>query len=345
MFVYRPSGSRRARLLIAVGLAGLAVAAVGVPSATAATPTIKVAISSPQADFTDLYVAQLNGLYKKAGVNVKIVTASANQNTMLISGQVDLADGATGSALGPVNAGKAISVVAAVSGQAHAGFGWGTAGINKLTDCKTVATQPPGFAPYSWAVVDKKLFHASYNFMQVPDAPSAQAAIKAGRADCTVFAYGAVAPLVADKTLHLIFDPRQKSQRPFGYPIDVVEGAIYGVTSTLKGKRDAVTRFLKAYLAADAWVKKTSTRKVAQLLKKDPGFQPFTEDALKNSLDYVRYGLTPDKGLFTAESWTKSMQFVIDGGLNFVDMYDSRWSFSRRVDMSYLRAASAKSTS
>jgi NitT/TauT family transport system substrate-binding protein len=151
-----PGGPARGRLLAAIASAtlvtALAACGSGSPSSTAgsgraaqagsASPTsLTVAYAAPGAGFSDLYVGVADGIFKKYGLNVKIVQVTSNNLVpALLSGSAQIAGGVADAGASAILGGENLKYIALTQGTYNLQL-WVNKGITSVRDLsgKTVA--------------------------------------------------------------------------------------------------------------------------------------------------------------------------------------------------------------
>jgi ABC-type nitrate/sulfonate/bicarbonate transport system substrate-binding protein len=305
--------------------------------------TISIAIPAAIVDYVDLYIAEQQGFFKAQGLNVPITIAGGNLVNSLVSGQVDLINYNMGGMIAPSLQGKPTTIIYGGEAGATSGIGWGRTGVNSLSDCKRVGTNPQGSGPNTWANIYKGLLGANYTVVPFTTPTAMLAALAAGSIDCSVFAYPGVASLVDNGTIHCILNPTgipalPKTPVPAGITTNFVGGGYAGLSSTIKADSASMVKFLKAIRQADKYIESTPAATVAADLLTLNDFKTNKAQDLTNSVKVEDADLAPDSGYITSAAWTNTLAYNAKGG-SIPSATNPIVSYSNRVDMSYLTQA------
>jgi NitT/TauT family transport system substrate-binding protein len=115
------------------------------PDSTALT-SLTIAYAAPGAGFSDLYVGVADGIFKKYGLNVKIVQVTSNNLVpALLSGSAQIAGGAADDTASAILGGENLQYIALTQGTYNLQL-WGGKGITNVHDLvgKTVALTTMG---------------------------------------------------------------------------------------------------------------------------------------------------------------------------------------------------------
>jgi ABC-type nitrate/sulfonate/bicarbonate transport system substrate-binding protein len=294
---------------------------------------------------TQMFVAKNQGFFAAEGLNVTLtLNSSSTVIPAIVSGQADLGALGPSNALTPVKDGKETTIFMGQVGNGIAGFIVGGPKISNVTQCNKAGTHPVGTSVYAWAALYKKLFNTNYSIANFPDGPTVIAAVVSGQQDCGVVTASAATTAVAAGKVKMLFDPRVVGSRPAGFPQGLVESVFWGLTSTLKEKRSAIVKFVRAIIRANAFIKSSRPSDVATILRKDSAWQSFTQDQLTSIVATDVPFFAPDEGYISSSTWSVVLNFLQSGGYTFIDPSSPTWSYAKRVDMSYFTAAGGKAT-
>ncbi|TAK71118.1 MAG: ABC transporter substrate-binding protein [Actinomycetota bacterium] len=338
---------RRSLVLAAAGslvmVPALAACGGGSSSSSSAAPPEKltVALGAVAVTLSPVWLAQQLGYFKDAGVDVTISNAGGQVATSVASGQADVAMLGLPGALAVANQGRATSVIGWVLGKRGSGFTVGRPGINSITDCKTLATLPPGTSIYAWGEIYKSAFGATYQHVTFGDPPTVVANVVSGNVDCALTSYDQFYAGIKAGKLHLIVDPRDEASLPAQIrSTDFMDASLWGATDTLKSKREAVTRFMVGFKRALAYIKSATPEQIADTLLQNNDWKTFPREDLV-ALAAANKPLLggPEAGYISEKNWQGALQVAKLGGLAYVDPASPKWSYQTLVDMSYFDAA------
>jgi hypothetical protein len=308
-----------------------------------------VTVSAVDPSLTLVWATQQAGYFENENLTVEIKAVGAGQLGLLVADQADLGIQSPSGVLLPVNSGKETTILFANSGRGIGGFMAAGPNIQKVTDCKRVATLALGSAVYAWTTVYKKAFGANYEIVSVNDLPSEVALITSGSTDCAISSYAAFSPGLDSGKLHLIVDPRNPSTLPAAVSQQLnaaVEGSVFGLTEHVKQRKGAIQRFMRAYLKGlSEIIQKQSASQIAALLRKSPDWQPIAQEKLAPLMDITKFSWAPNGGYISKSQWTTELQWIAGGGTSLGNLDDPKWAYDRRVDMSLFLAAGGKATS
>jgi ABC-type nitrate/sulfonate/bicarbonate transport system substrate-binding protein len=307
---------------------------------------VTLAVPANFPGFAAAFVAKANGYFSDAGVDAKLLTnTGANTLTFLTSKRADLVMLGASAALVLPPKGVSTSIVYSFLGGGEAGNVGITAdsGISDIMELsgKRVGTQGTGNASWGWANLfsDYVESHGGKAFTIVPLAnlPSLLGTLKAGRVEAGV---GAPSWFLGSDFKLLVDNADPPPELEGLVSAETMEAGIFGLTENLTSRREAVTRFLKGIRRADAWLKQASSKEVAETLHSLPEFASQTPEALEATVDVERPYWSPTQGVISQELWERSLENYGAWGTPGVDVTDPINSYEKRVDMSYLDAAS-----
>ncbi|TAK71117.1 MAG: ABC transporter substrate-binding protein [Actinomycetota bacterium] len=329
-----------ATLVLGPALAACGSGASSDSASGGATEHVSVATGAVAITLSPLWIAQQAGYFKDAGVDTTITVAGGQVSTSVTSGQSDIGNLGLPGALTVANQGRPTSVILWELGKRGSGFAVARPGINSITDCKTLATQPPGFGVYAWGEVYKTAFGATYQHVTFGDPPTVASNVTAGNVDCAISTYDQFYSAIKAGKLHLIVDPRDEASLPAQVKsTDFLDATFWGMTDSLKNKREAVTRFVAGMKKAFAYIKTATPEQVADLLLTSNDWKTYTREDLVALLTAALPLMGPNGGAITEKDWTAALEVAKLGGLSFVDPAAPKWSYQSMVDMSYFDAA------
>jgi NitT/TauT family transport system substrate-binding protein len=324
-------------------------AGAGSGTAKQKTYSITVADPSPIVDFAPLYIAQQQGLFKKEGVDVKILTGPVtNTVSFVVSGQADLAmftpavalqTAAKGEDVKAIYGGAALPNGALMSSPKIKTI----ADAQKLGSCK-LATASPGSLTYANAVAYKKALGLKCDLAIVPTIPALAAGVQSGQYQLATGVL-TTALQVQKAGGHLLLDPRTaafkaKYEPKPQYP----ETVLFGVGKHLSQNREAIVRFLKAFHEAEAALAGGQTSdQLAKSLLQDPVFKGQAASLLTTNLSFLKSyfnaGFGGGPGFIGPGAWSTMLQALSGWSLPNYDPSAGTNAYDQRVDMSYYNAA------
>jgi len=358
-----------AGLLAALALIVATATAASAGSSTRSTralDTLTVAEVTAVPNFVVLYVAQAEGLFRKHGLEVKILeNAGANTLNLLVSGQADLTWYATSNALLLASQGKPTTVI--MNGSRDTGAAilsaqniTSLAQLSDLGNDCTIGTLTIGTQTYGYAVqylAKPKLKLEKCRLRQVGTAATLYALLQSRQVQAAVMPLSSAVIGAQTYGQHLLVSPNKTGYRKeYGFP-DFMNSSWFGLTSTLESKHDEVVRFLKAIGEANKLVVPKNLTRLANDLAKFSVFQSTPFNTLRQSLAYVvnylGQGITfaspaqvkahpkafsSNPGYIPKGVWNTSVQQYEKWGLT-IDPNASYAQYRQRVNMSYLAEA------
>lgn len=297
----------------------------------AITVTLSAAVSNAA-----FYYSLAAGFFDDANLDVTYtVDDPALQTTNVVSGRSDLAFTGITQAFVPVDQGKETTIIYGFIGGGAQAFVGGIPEHDSVGDCETLVTLTEGTGAYAWALEVQRAFDADFEITTLGDPALLAPAVVSGQADCYLMTYERMAPQLAAGDMVVLFDPREKDSAPDGFPTDLVEGGVWGLTETIDAKREAITRFLAAMDAGVADMRTKTAEEVIAILRQDPTFQATEEAAQIVSFEVSEPLISPNEGYLDEEGFEALIDFAQLAGQAFIDPDDPAWSYGARVDMSY----------
>jgi ABC-type nitrate/sulfonate/bicarbonate transport system substrate-binding protein len=321
---------------------GTSTAASG--SAPAAkTESLTVAIAAPDVAFTQLYVAQAKGYFKKAGLDVKITDPGSNLLTSVLTGQADLGLSGTGAALAPALKGQDTSIIYNNTDSRTAGWIAANPKVKSPADCKRIGALAPGSGSYASAVQYATAFGKKWNIVPMQDFPTIVASVVSGSLDCATGTWGTFSAAVDAKKLRLIVDPRFKNTLPPGIASDIIpSGVVFGMSKVVASKAEAVQRFITGYQNALADVRKETPAALAGVLKTFQDFSTQKATVLASAIDATRFTFAPADGFMDQTQYGRALVYFDKGGVAGVNASKPAFSYGKRVNMALWKQATTK---
>jgi NitT/TauT family transport system substrate-binding protein len=300
------------RSLKAAVLAG--VLAAGLGTSAQAADTLKIGM--PAKMFLNLveFVAQEKGIYAKHGLEVELVHIADSSIPVrsLIAGDLDISQAGMSETLAAVDKGAELRTIGGVHTGLHYAFYVNPkSGIKDVTDLagKKVGISSPGSLPH--VVVTALMRQAGMTSEQVKSVQwvslkgsSARInGILSGAIDATVSNYDPKA--AHDPNAKILFVVSKKLPQYVMTPWDVR-------VETLKDKRDAIKRFVRAELEAVRWISENE-KDALDVAKKH---FPYNDEELAEFYEFYRNGgVWNPNGLVSAEQAKYMQELNVEGGL------------------------------
>lgn len=344
------AGTRRASTTTRLGalLAGAAVLAAGCGSGGSGSggpadgaDSLVVVVRNHAVPQAPLAWAIAQGYFDNVGLEVRIEVAEAANSAQLVSGQADLFWGTQGALFGIANSGKQVSTVYGTDAGAAGWVVTSDDSIQSPEQCQTVTTATPGTVMYAWTRQLERIYDVQWQITQLTSVPAIAANVVAGRTQCATGNVSYYQAGIDEGRLRVILDPTDKADLPAGWPALGVEDVVAGLPKTLGDKREAVQRFLEAYHTALPEYLETSSSDIATtLLDHDNKWAAVgLPKVLAQAVEDYKPLLSPDDGYVSEETWTETLAFFGEGGLDFLNSDPGRFAYGAAVDMSYYEAA------
>ena len=323
-------------LLLTASTAGSALGQPGGRVASSATPQLTVITNAPIVAFLPLWLADWDGYYQRAGVDVTINQVPIPSLVATVaSGRADVVYTGTGQALNAATAGFLSNIIYA-SASNQSSWVVGTKDVKTVADCTNMLTSGPGAVSEAWAHILQNLFHATYKITYAnPIGSIAPPLLANGTANCAIG--NQLFATVASGLTHVVLDPLTGQGAPAGMPLPGPESIFFGIKDNLAKKRVAVVRFLKAIHQAILTVKTMSPSTLATLAHSHPEFAPGSVDQLTADIQTNQPLFLPS-GYISLAEWGSQVNIQSIINPNIVPS-DPRWSWKQMVDMSYLLEA------
>lgn len=249
-----------AMVILSLGVSGVLVGCGGSSGSGAATSganssaIIKVGILSPSANASPIYIAQDQGMFKKAGLDVQITSftgGGASSSAALASGAVNVAMGGPGSFIGSI-AKKAIhgKVIAQLMGQ-HSDL-VAAKGISSVSDLKGKTIGVSGINSsddvFIEALLQKEgLSKKDYTIITAGNPTNRYAALSSGKIQATI--EPDTQRLTSNKTGTVLVKAEDS-------PVRMPGQVFYASNSFLSGNAATLKKFVRAMTEAATWARK-----------------------------------------------------------------------------------------
>lgn len=290
--------------------------------------------------YLPMWVGLHQGYFEDEGLDVEIVTSGAAV-AALVSGQADVLGGSLQQGYGPINEGQDLKLLGLRYSGGVIAFAASTPEIGSVQDCKTWATFSPGSGTYMWAValtqafgIDDPEIRASSDFGAIAGM------LASGQVNCANGTYDSLAPLVAEGKAKWVVRPDQGD-----LPAAISEFPDSGTWVTQKAldtKRDELVGFIRALNRAEDWIAKTPALEVVEFVQsKVPEYRTMEAADMAEQLEINNAFAAPDNGTIDEDLYNRFLQYMNDGGFDFLDPSDSKFSYENVVDLSVLEEATS----
>lgn len=314
--------------------------------------SLTVAIASGTTDYGPIWIAEANGLFKKNGVDVKLLTDTESGTASLISsGKADVALFTSAFPISLAKNGKKAKIIYTMSSNAVPALVSSPKiqTLDQLRELSSCNMNSPvkGSIFYAMAVKMVAYYKLPCSITPLSAVTSQVPAVSSGQADAAATIYSVAFPAVDAKKVNLLVNPLKmssKDQKGLGadtYPALVA----FGIDSNLSDKKDAVVKFIKALRTAGETIGSSSAADLAQLtvtkLKAD--FPGITEASAQASWEASKLVVPSDnkRGYISEAIWKTALAGYATWGLDNFDSGQSIYSYKNLVDMSYYDSATS----
>ena len=320
--------------LACVGLAACGSSGSGGGAKTHSKGSLTLAIPVSIASFANPYIAESLGLFKRYGVNVTILSnTGSNTLSYLQSNKADIA--AFGATLPLIAAQEGLDTKIIFDNTAGGAFpvligkaSTTEATIKKQKNCR-IAVLAQGSSVYGFGVVFNRQLGTSCDLVPLATAQAQVAAVQGGSAIAAVVA-NTTAAAAASGGMHTV----ATATIPY-----YTSSVYFGVASSLASKRSAVVAFMQAMLAANSAIKSDSAAKLAALLAENSAFKGTSLAALTSQTSLLKAAINLTNGMISSGRWSYSLKQFVTWSVPNYSPSDSIFSYTDRVDMSYLSQA------
>jgi ABC-type nitrate/sulfonate/bicarbonate transport system substrate-binding protein len=316
-------------------------------------PSIKIAVAGGFVDFSDIFLAQAEGLFAKHGVNVTLQQdTGSNTLNYVVSQQVDMAIYTAPIALQAAEEGKPTTIFYAVERDPGAAFLTGSsiktvAQMKSVSNCR-IAVATTGSQGYAYGSIYKKALGLNNCSLIQTSLPALElGGLKSGSYNAAVTTYQVGLQGVSQGD-HMLVNPLDTAERA-QYPVPPYPTAVlFGLQSNLTAKKAAIVRVLAAVNDAVNLEKTMTNQQWAQALQQVSGdFKAVSLPALESEVQTIRpfigdgtVGTMTDKaGYISSALWSTALEQYQNWGLQGFDPSAASVSYSTRIDMSYLSQA------
>lgn len=331
--------------LLALGCATACSSSSG--GAAGGVPTVTVGLTGQDAIFADVALAQQEGYFKQAKVNVQLLNQEASATTNGSAGRVDLVGSGTPSSLPPAVNGRPVSIVYEyISGDGDAGLVVAANSPYKSVmdlSGKRVITKGAGSGSYGaaqkWSAYI--VAHGGKPLQIVPvastgsmDAELLSGQVQAGAGSLTQY----TGPLSQHKAKLLVSPSSALAYSVF--PKTMVGNVYWGLASVVQKNKTGITRALSAIRKADQYINSHSVAQVAKALEASAYLKGLDAGDITAGVQADKPFYAKSLGMITSQAWTTTLSAYKDFGLT-VNLKSPALGYGSMVDMSYLNPQSS----
>lgn len=310
--------------------------------------SLTIAVGGSSIILSDLVVAYEKGYFREQNLDVKLDYLGVSAAQAALAGKADLAYSTPTQTFSAIAAGRSVktiwsstlvntsfTVAVPSSSPAHS--------IDDLAG-KVIGTYPVGSASYGDAQLLANLITshggAAPKIKPLGDATAISSQLAGKRIDAGMAAGDFFAPLVEQHKVRILAEPDQFKDLP---EYDFVNSGMFGLTSTLEKKKDAVQRLTKAMVKAASYITTAPPADVGALLhgSSQGDYANQSADALTTSLTADRWFLDKSAGCVSPKAWagTLSLSKGFKLPLSGKTLDDPVFAFKAGTDMSFVNAA------
>jgi ABC-type nitrate/sulfonate/bicarbonate transport system substrate-binding protein len=322
-------------------------------TSSSTVPSIKIAVAGGFVDFSDIFLAEAEGLFAKHGVNVTLQQdTGSNTLNYVVSQQVDMAIYTAPIALQAAEEGKPTTIVYAVERDPGAAFLTGpsiktVAQLKSTSNCR-ISVSTTGSQGYAYGSIYKQALGLNNCSLIQTSLPALQlGGLKSGSYSAAVTTYQ-VGLQGASQGDNMLVNPLNTADRAKYAVPPYPTAVLFGLQSNLAAKKAAIVRVLAAVNDAVKLEKTMTNQQWAEALQKVSGdFKAVSLSALESEVQSIRpfigdgtVGTMTDKpGYISSALWSTALKQYQDWGLQGFDPSATSVSYSQRIDMSYLSQA------
>ena len=333
---------------LAFSFVGGAAAGVRAPARSNALPTLNLGIGQYYSGYTDVFVAEYEGFFKKAGVNVSLTNVGTQLLPYYLAGRVDMMIGGPTSQDAAAVQGKDTRLIYAHEFGQRTGFPVKQdSSAQSAMDLSggTCAQFGPGLSTGACLSLSQYLqAHGgkALNVIALQTATGDYAApVAGGTVDTASMSQSIAQPYILAGKLRYLKDlaPGSALMAQLVPPYLVGVGT-WVLNDTLNAKHDAFVRYIAGLRMAQRWMAAHSDKTIAYLLANAvQGFNQLPLPTVAGAVTQSRFTWSLKQGGYVpASNWTKT--FALFQGWGFpVDFTQPVFSYSARVDMAPWNAA------
>jgi NitT/TauT family transport system substrate-binding protein len=318
----------------------------GASAGAGSIPTVTIGLTGQDAIFADVVLAQQEGYFTQAKVNVELLNQEASATTNGDAGRVDLVGSGTPSAMPPAVNGRAISIVYEyISGCGDAGLVVPANSTYKSVmdlSGKRVITKGAGSGSYGAAEAWSAYIvaHGGKPLQIVPvestgsmDAELASGQVQAGAGSLTQY----TGPL-SQGQLKILISPSSALAYSV-FPKTMVGNAYWGLASVVQQNKTGIQRALSAIREADQYINAHSVSQVSQILEASSYLKGLSASNISAGVQADKPFYAQTSGMITPSAWTTTLSVDKNFGLT-VNLKSPALGYGAIVDMSYLNSQS-----
>jgi NitT/TauT family transport system substrate-binding protein len=317
-------------------------------AAAKSEPTVTIALAATGSPFAPVYVAQAQGYFSKLGVNVNVINNAASTGVALMaSGKADLMAVGPGPVFSLNQQGKHTEIIYNI-------YSGGAGAVEVATESKAksladlsgerVGTLGIGGSSYGYAAVYSQYVsaHGGKPFTIVPYGTQGLLinAVLTGQVAAAVDSASWFASEISAGKAHLLVNTSSAGwAQTYNIPAGVSDGAIFGLSSNLSSKRDAIVKFLEGVSEGTQYVDSHTPGEIAATMKKLDAFSTETLQEVTADVTDNQHFVGVDQGKINSSTWAEQLKIYALWGMKGVNVTESEFPYSQLVDMSYLNQA------
>ncbi|HEY1628182.1 MAG TPA: ABC transporter substrate-binding protein [Streptosporangiaceae bacterium] len=297
-----------------------------------------------------ILIAQQNGYFKDAGVNVNVeVVGSVLTTTDVAAGRVDLAVTGATSSFPPALQGHATEIVdELVPDSAFTSILVPyNSPIKSLMDLsgKKITVVGVGSATYGAVLAYSNYVtsHGGKPITPVPvtDATAQVSQVLSGQATAAIGLLDTYASYLGDNKVRVLnLGVDQASQAALN-PSDVVGSVFWGLQTKIGSDSVGVSRFVAGIRRADTWLDHASASQIASVLAGSPVIPASERASISAQVPYDKPLYSASDGYISAADWKTSLSAYASWHLPNINVNDDRLSYANHVNMDFWNKATS----
>ncbi|HEX3923280.1 MAG TPA: ABC transporter substrate-binding protein [Streptosporangiaceae bacterium] len=310
-------------------------------------PTVTIGLTGQDAIFADVVLAEQQGFFKQAKVNVELIDQEASATTNGAAGRVDLVGSGTPSALPAAANGRQTAVVYEyISGNGDSGLVVpANSSYKSVMDLsgKRVVTKGAGSGSYGAAKTWSNYIvaHGGKPLVLVPvestgsmDAETISGQVQAGAGSLTQY----TGPLSQGK-LKLLVSPSSALAYSV-FPKSMVGNSYWGLKSEIQKNKVGITRALLAIRKADQYINSHTVAQVSKVLEASAYLKGLDAADISAGVQADKPFYAQSLGFISTQAWTTTLSVYKNFGLT-VNLGSPALTYGSIVNMSYLKSPSS----
>jgi ABC-type nitrate/sulfonate/bicarbonate transport system substrate-binding protein len=315
---------------------------------TSQADSLSVTFSPGQIVGATLVMPAVDGAYASENIDMKFVSNATSPIPLLLSGQVDTVFfGVPSAVIGAYQGSPPLKMIYALIYSSSTLYLAARNDVKSLADCKRVGALGPPSTAWHWAkIVQAKGHYTNWDIIPVNSGTAQTAALVSGQIDCSFATYATHNAQVDAGQAHFLINPENPKTIPKGVNANVVGTGVLTTDDWLKSHHDLAVRLIKALDKGRKDLFGLPPTQVAQMLSQNTMFAGFDIPTMADALVHSKPVMTPFDGYVPRSNWRAIQAYMIQGGEDWLNPADPKWSYDNFVDMSYyFEALGGKRTS